>query len=187
MKVLFGLHNCFFCPSLKSHKRALRRLWAGKNRANIPPSMSGFFRLWSAHTFLDSLTASLKNQYCWFSISLISFQVCFKMISWGLSSILRLSNLSMFLNLNWMILFQYRYIYAFPRISFACGYLFCLLRPKFPIWAGHLPVSRFNTVEQVIIFFHFNCVTALGCWSTKLRPHQLSEQELEDTHHLLAQ
>ena len=75
------------------------------------------------------------------------------MISWGLSSILRLSNLSMFLNLNWMTLFQYRYIYAFSRISFACVYLFCLLRPKFPIWAGHLPVSRFNTVEQVIIFF----------------------------------
>ena len=63
---------------------------------------------------------------------------------------------------------------------FACVYLFCLLRPKFPLSAGHLPVSRFNTVEQVILFFHFNSVTIFRGWSTKLRPQQLSEPELED-------
>ena len=35
------------------------------------------------------------------------------------------------------------------------------MRVQFLLWAGHLPVSRFNTVEQVILFVHFNYVTTL--------------------------
>jgi hypothetical protein len=43
------------------------------------------------------------------------------------------------------------------------------MRVQFLLWTGHLPVSRFNTVEQVILFVHLNSVTTLrlfnACWS----------------------
>ncbi len=115
-----------------------------------------------SHFFSEQVTSTSNSRVnIFFSSSLLHYEV----------GELK-SNLINFPSLNWK---------TYSNLSRSCGsrqnlswFLFYL---AFIFWAGHRTgFTPFNTGEYLFLFKS----VALWGWSTKIRPHQLSDPELED-------